>query len=151
MNNSSYREMLRNRVPKVVGYALKWCKAKERWLDHVYNNFVGIYVHKKDRKSAARTCLGIREGKPKWFEFHESIMWDQFGMSEDEKEYWLWVEGWVNWFKKNFQVINNDYKTSKMVGKENMFKDRLREYYLKNTDEGEREKLVNFIMNCLEN
>lgn len=142
--------MLRNRVPRVVDYALKWCKAKERWIDHVYVNFVGIYVHKEDRKTATRTCLGIRKGKPKWFEFHDTIMWDQFGMSEEEKEYWLWVEGWVKWFMKSFAVIENDYEVSKKVGKEEKFKDNLRNIYLKNTSDEEKDKLINFIMNCLE-
>ena len=142
--------MLRNRVPKVVNYALKWCKAKERWLDHVYDNFIGIYVSKADRMDAARKCLGIRKGKPKWFEFHDSIMWDQFGMTTEETEYWLWVESWVNWFRKCFIDIQNDYEISKKVGKIEEFKIKLRNVYLRGTDEDTKNRFVIFILNCLE-
>lgn len=149
MNNSSYREMLRNRVPKVVDYALKWCKAKERWIDHVYENFIGIYVHKDDRKASARTCLGIRKGKPKQFVFHDSIMWDQFGMDNQEKEYWLWVETWVEWFRKTYGLIENSYEISHKTGKydKESFKNELRRTYLRGTSD----KFVNYILGCLEN
>ena len=42
MKKLGYKEMLRDRCPKMVNYALKWRKAKEKWIDHVYSNFIGI-------------------------------------------------------------------------------------------------------------
>ena len=50
--NTSYKEMLRDRVPLFVDLALKWCKAKEIWINHVYNNFINIYVDKDQRYHA---------------------------------------------------------------------------------------------------
>ena len=42
MKKQGYKEMLRDRCPEVVNFALKWCKAKERWINHVYDCFVRI-------------------------------------------------------------------------------------------------------------
>ena len=41
MNNTTgYKGMLRDRCPQVVNYALKWQKAKERWINHTYDKFI---------------------------------------------------------------------------------------------------------------
>ena len=43
--------MLRDRCPRVVNYALKWQKAKERWIDHAYANFIKIYCDNEEKKN----------------------------------------------------------------------------------------------------
>ena len=35
--------MLRDRCPATVNFALKYCNAKERWIDHAYSQFIKIY------------------------------------------------------------------------------------------------------------
>ena len=62
--NTSYREMLRDRVPTVVSFALKWCKAKNAWIEHAYENSIGIYTEKKDRYEDAlsATRAAVAEG-----------------------------------------------------------------------------------------
>ena len=73
MKKPGYREMLRDRCPKVVNYALKWCKAKEKWIDHVYFNFIKIYAEKDQRNNATRIALGISEGNQYTFDFEKTI------------------------------------------------------------------------------
>ena len=111
--NTGYREMLRDRCPKLVNYALKWCKAKEKWLDHVYNNWIWIYSSNEERYGAAKAILGIH-GKKMQFNFVDTILWDN--MSSEEKDYWTKVCGWVSWFQKEYQFIENEYSISMKNG-----------------------------------
>ena len=56
--NTSYKKMLRDRCPKTVNLALKWCKAKEKWLNHVYKNQIWILSNKKERLNQTKAILG---------------------------------------------------------------------------------------------
>lgn len=116
MKKPGYREMLRDRCPKVVDYALKWQKAKDAWIEHVYHNFIGIYVAKDNRNNATRIALGIVDGKIKNFEFDKTINWDD--LTDEETTYWKRVSSWVEWFRTNYAYIENMYDTSKKVGKD---------------------------------
>ena len=104
---TSYREMIRNRITEItaVNLALKWCKAKERWINHVYDNFINIYVEKQDRYEATRIVLGI-SSKNREFNFHETIHWEN--LDAYENEYWERIEGWVEWFKENYETLQQD-------------------------------------------
>ena len=115
MKKPRYREMLRDRCPKVVNYALKWHKAKDKWIDHVYKNFIGIYVDKDQRNNATRVCLGI-SGKYYDFDFYKTICWDN--LTPKEKTYWMRIYGWVKWFQKQYAPIENAYNISKQQGKD---------------------------------
>lgn len=141
---TGYREMIRDRIPIVINFALKWCKAKERWIDHVYTHFVNIYVDKEERKRAVHSVLQIHKGKS-MLDFHKSIFWDHFEVTDDEISYWEWVEDWVKWFKKYFVYMYNVYENSR---DEAECKEKLLSSYLKNTNKDEQEKLANFIINC---
>lgn len=99
--------MLRDRVPLFVDLALKWCKAKEIWINHVYNNFINIYVEKDQRYHATRIVLGI-SSKYRNFDFNKTIAWDN--LTNEEKESWESVETWVNWFSIYGQTIIDKYK-----------------------------------------
>ena len=112
--NTSFREMLRDRVPSTVGSALKWCKAKERWLDHVYYSFINIYVSKDERYKATKIVLVIKENHID-FDFHNTIDWDN--LTEKETKYWNNIESWVKWFCKNMQYVQCTYDSSKRAGK----------------------------------
>lgn len=136
--------MIRDRVPIVIEFALKWCKAKERWIDHVYKHFVNIYVDKEERKRAVHAVLEIRKGKS-YMNFHKSIFWDHFESTDEEIEYWEWVEGWVKWFTTYFKYMYHMYENSV---NETEFKKKILSSFLKNTDKSEQEKLANYIVNC---
>lgn len=116
MKKPGYREMLRDRCPKVVNYALKWQKAKEKWIDHAYNSFVKIYVDKDQRNRTTRILLGIEDEKHPHFDFNKTIDWDN--LTPKEKTYWMRVLGWVKWFSKRYAHIESAYKISKTKGKD---------------------------------
>ena len=116
MVKQGYRSILRDRCPRVVNYALKWQKAKDAWIEHVYRNFIGIYVKKDDRNNATRIALGLKDGKTKNFNFDKTIDWDN--LSHEGTIYWKRVSSWVEWFQKNFSYIENTYEISKKKGKD---------------------------------
>lgn len=99
--------MLRDRCPKVVDLALKWCKAKTKWVDHVYDHFINIYALKEERYEATRIALGI-SGKYHNFDFNKSIDW--INLDEDEGEYWNVISNWVKWFVNRHATIESDIK-----------------------------------------
>ena len=85
MKKLGYREMLRDRCPKLVSHALKWQKAKEKWIDHTYEKFVKIVgdeysfsdklIRKapESKKVIMRALLGIVNGKVRHFDFDKTI------------------------------------------------------------------------------
>lgn len=147
---NGYKGMLRDRCPKTINFALKWCKAKDRWVEHAYNGFVRSLKENEDRKKATRALLGIRKGRSKNFDFHRSIFWDQFGMTEEETTYWEWVESWVNWFTKSFLYIKTMYENYLSTGKsEETFKQDLISRYLKSLDTDTQQELSKFLIKCL--
>ena len=161
MGNNGYRGMLRDRCPTVVDYALKWQKAKERWVDHAYVNFIKFYVENKERNRATRIVLGIAKYYRN-FDFHKSIDWDN--LSNEDTEYWKRVESWVSWFTKRYAYMENAYRNSKNSGKDEMsIKIELINGYLsallpdKNeTEESKQAKykyvdnLVDYLIKCFE-
>lgn len=111
--NTGYKQMLRDRISKMqaVNLALKFNGAKDRWINHVYDNFIAIFAYDnnfkwhKERDAATKAILGIN-GKYNQFDFHKTIAWDN--LDQDEKEYWEIIEGWVTWFSKNIAYIENE-------------------------------------------
>ena len=106
--------MLRDRCPKVVNYALKWRKAKEKWINHCYSKFIKIYSDKDQRNNATRLCLGIKAGKIRNFDFAQTIDWDN--LDSMDTLYWTTIDSWVRWFMKNYAYIENTYSISKKLG-----------------------------------
>lgn len=119
--------MLRDRCPKVIDYALKWRKAKEKWIDHAYCYFVKllgeetkpngniIRTTRDNKRHVINILLGLKKGKPVQFDFNKSIDWDN--ISEEDTAYWKGVASWVNWFRTNYAYIENMYNISKQAGK----------------------------------
>lgn len=104
--NTGYKAMLTDRCPKLVSIALKWCKAKSKWVDYVYKTYVNIYTEKQLRHEAVRIVLGLSK-KDRQFDFNKTIEWDN--LNEEETNYWNYVKGWVEWFTKNHICIEQDY------------------------------------------
>lgn len=159
---TGYKDMLRNRCPKVVNYALKWQKAKERWIDHAYANFIKFYIDSNERKHATRIILGIAKFYRN-FDFDKSIDWDN--LTPEETEYWTRVSSWVKWFTTKYAYMeNNVYKLSRQAGKSEFeIKVELINSYLsallpdENADEEEKQAkykyvddLANFLYECFE-
>lgn len=107
MKKTSYKEMLRDRISdmQAVDLALKWCKAKTRWIDHTYEHFIKCYVDKEERYEATRIILGL-SSKYRNFNFHNTIAWEN--LSEEEIKYWEVIESWVTWFQNNLLFIQQD-------------------------------------------
>lgn len=166
--------MLRDRLPKFVSFALKWCKAKEAWLDHVYKNFIWIYVSKKERLAETRRVLGYKTDLPREFKFEDTINWE--GLNQDEnvkmenlspeyKKYWENVRDWVSWFTKTVPLIEDEYKISKQEGadiidlKRTIMLNWLSKYFPTKEDSAEVRKkknkfinnLVDYLIDCFEN
>ena len=130
MKKLGYREMLRDRCPKVIDYALKWQKAKEKWIEHAYNYFVKLYgdelnnkgniirTTSQNKRHCINMLLGIKKGKPVEFDFRKSIDWDK--LSDEDTAYWERVYKWVNWFRTKYAYIENGYINSKKVGRDEL-------------------------------
>lgn len=160
--STGYKEMLRDRCPKVVDFALKWCQAKERWIDHAYDNFIKIYVNNNERKHAARITLGIAKYY-RDFIFDKSINWED--LTHEEEDYWKIVSGWVRWFTKNYAYIENTYNISRSIGKSEFdCKVEIIQKFLSSelpseTDDEETKekkyahvnKLTDYLVRCIEN
>ena len=166
--------MLRDRCPKIVDYALKWQKAKEKWIDHVYcysvriigdelniNNEI-IKTANENKRAVISILLGMKKGKIKYFDFDNTIDWDN--LSDDDKVYWERVSSWVKWFCKKYAYIENAYLISKKVGKNEIdIKVEIINSYLTtlmpSADASEEEKqakydyidrFVDFLIRCIE-
>ena len=162
MVKTGYKEMLRDRCPTVVDWALKWCKAKTRWIDHCYEKFIGIYKSNDERYEATRICLGI-SGKYRNFDFHKTVDWDN--LTEDETKYWNYVESWVKWFRETMLFIEEEYKLTRKKGmsdfdiKVKLINTFLRSFLPADTDSEETKEskyklvdnLVDYITECLRN
>ena len=114
ITNTGYRNMLRDRLPKMVNLALLWCKCKEAWLDHVYHNWIWIYKDNKERLNATRTILGIDKKGKSHFKFEDTILWDN--LTDEETVHWKNVSAWVSWFRKQYQYVENAYTVSLQTG-----------------------------------
>lgn len=100
-----FKGMLRDQMPLMVNLALKRCKAKEKWINHTYNNFIKIFVDLDLRREATLIVLGKK--KKTVFNFDKTIMWEN--LSEEDNYYWSCISDWVKWFMKYYAYINNDY------------------------------------------
>nr|DAS39447.1 MAG TPA: hypothetical protein [Caudoviricetes sp.] len=147
METNGYKGMLRDKLPKTVDIALKWCKAKERWINHTYDNFIGIFSENKEKDNATKVILGIST-RYKSFDFHKTIMWDN--MTDLEISYWKNVESWVNWFRTNYIYIQNEVNNSLILGVEiNVMKQKIKKNFLSQLDKEWQDKLCNYLISTL--
>lgn len=164
---NGYKQMLRDRMPLTLDLALRWCKAKQRWIDYVYDKFVKKYP-KERRGVVVKTLLGIKQqykrqdiydhmryvkldlsismeqvnNIPKdalFMSFEDTIDWDELDF--DTAAYWAVVKDWVKWFKESHAYIENSYQISLKTGcDEKTAKAKLAAEY------GLESKLVDFLI-----
>ena len=117
LNSTGYRQMLRDRLPRYVSDALKWCKAKEAWLDYVYKNFIWLYKDNKERLAQTRLVLGYHDDTklPREFKFEDTINWKDLNDAETKR--WEEVQKWVSWFTTTVPYIEDDYNSLIKKGK----------------------------------
>lgn len=144
--NTSYKAMLRDRTPLLVDLALKWCKAKECWINHVYDNFINIYTDKEQRYEATRITLGI-SGKYRNFDFEKTIAWDN--LDKDEEKSWQTVKDWVDWFSNHATDIKNEYEKIKNIYTRDEAEMYLTDKFLATENEAIAYKLIKFIIDSL--
>lgn len=144
--NTSYKAMLRNRVPLLIDAALKYCKAKECWINHVYDNFINVYADKEQRYEATRIALGI-SGKYRNFDFHKTIAWDN--LDKEETENWESVEEWVIWFQEHAMDIKNEYEKIKNLYIREIAEMYLTDKFLATEDQDTAYKLIGFIIDTI--
>lgn len=141
---NGYKGMLRDRMPLMIDLALKYCKCKDEWINHCYNNFIRV-VPQEDRSRTVKEMLGIckrpgckrlltqddyimlalygyrRKDLPSietdklYYSFSETINWKE--LDEAGKTFWNSVCGIVNWFKTTYVYVENDYRISVIIGK----------------------------------
>jgi hypothetical protein len=138
---TGYKAMLRDRMPLMLDLALKWCKAKERWINYVYDNIIKKYPQDK-RSLVVKQILGIKqrwkrqeiydqlryvEFKPitreqvdripkseLYMKFTDTIDWSTLSKEDpDMYEYWRNVSGWVEWFSTTHLSAQSTYDLSK--------------------------------------
>jgi len=141
---NGYKAMLRDRMPLMLNLALKWCKAKERWINYVYDNVVKRYPQNK-RSVVVKQILGIKqrwkrqeiydqlryaELKPVTMEqvnnipkselymkFADTINWTKLSEEDpDMYSYWQVIAGWVNWFSTTHLPAQETYDHSRKWG-----------------------------------
>lgn len=134
---NGYKQMLRDRMPLMLDLALRWCKAKNRWIDYVYDNMIKKYPLNK-RSVVVKQILGIKqrwkrqeiydqikynELKPVTMDqvnaipkselcmkFKDTIDWEKLSLEDsDMYNYWLAVAAWVDWFSTSHLIINDTY------------------------------------------
>lgn len=146
IKNTSYKKMLRDRLPLLVSAALKWCKAKECWINHVYDNFINIYADKELRYEATRIMLGI-SSKYRNFEFDKTIAWDN--LIDEEIDSWKSVKSWVEWFQKHAMDIKDEYDLYKFDYDEDKIEDYLIDKFLEAENREAARKLIRYIITTL--
>ncbi len=122
INTGGYKAMLRDRIPSTIDIALKFCKAKQRWVDYVYDEFIHPYTNNSDKSFTVKhilgeTCRTDKHGNKHivyHVDFHHSINWDE--LSPSYVQYWQWVETWVLWLQKNLLYIQNNIESLRDLG-----------------------------------
>lgn len=145
---TGYKAMLSDRLPFVVNIALKWCETKGRWVNHVYNSQIKLFVHKSDRDYAVRCVLGIAKRHPV-FNFKDTIDWNN--LTQEDHEHWTWVQDWVNWFQKHYYSIENAITNSRLVGENTSYiVNEICVTYLKEMEYDDAKKLVEYIIKTID-
>ena len=97
-----------------------------------------------------RVLLGLKKGKPRFFDFHKTIDWEN--LTDEEQFYWNWVDNWVKWFSVNYAYIENMYSISRKTGKyeEDSFIEEMSTKYFPDYDDDEGKRLAKFLISCIE-
>lgn len=136
---SGYKQMIRDRMPQILNVALTYCKAKNRWIDYVYENNIKKYPKEK-RSDAVKIALGIKQ-RWKRQEIYDHMRYVHLDKSITRKQvdkipkselfmsfndtidfgdlyrndiemyaYWKTISAWVDWFSKSYFSIRDTYQ-----------------------------------------
>lgn len=153
-----------------MSLALKYCKAKEDWINHCYNNFIRT-VPQSERSVTVKEMLGIvkrpgckklltqddyimlalygykrkevptQEHSQLYHTFRETIDWDSLNSSDGE--FWKGVCNVVDWFSRSYAYIENDYRISISIGKNaDVIRNELKSRYKLN------DNLTTYLIKC---
>ena len=168
-----YKQMLRDRMPSVLDLALRWCKAKNRWINYVYDNTIKKSPIEK-RSNAVKVILGIKQqykrqeiydqikyselvpitreqvdAIPKselYMKFSKTIDWSKLSYEDqDMYQFWKDVAEWVEWFSKSITPIKDTYDHSRKWG---MTDEEIKSILISKYEIDE--KLVNFLIKYFE-
>lgn len=132
---NGYKAMLRDRIPQTWSLALKYCKAKGKWIEYVYTRHIKPldescrrnkvlelcgarpFISRGNLCAMARTFGKLHPNKPDphvdmskfKLKFDDTIMFKE--LDAEWKLYWIRVSDWVNWFTTTYAYIENAYKT----------------------------------------
>ena len=138
---SSYKQMLRDRMPQMMDLALTYCKAKNRWINYVYDSVIRKYSKEK-RGDVVKILVGQKpqykrkdiydhmryvELKPVtkeqvnniprselYMTFRHTINFEKLSIEDpDMYEYWNNVADWVDWFSTMYFKVRDTYEHSK--------------------------------------
>lgn len=151
--------MLRDRMPSTLDIALRWCKAKEKWMDYVYEKHIKT-VPKNQRSNAVKITLGtlpaytIDDIKSVFRDLGkklvkpippQSLRWD-FKDTVPNDSYWAYVNSWVSWFRKTFSFIEHNYVINVQLGKSELQKKNDINHFISFLEEPWRTKLNNYLL-----
>lgn len=138
---TGYKKLIKDCIPKTWDIGLRWCRAKGKWIDHVYDTNIRQYNNdtthslKEKNKIKARKIKDIC--KP-YASFRDSIYFDTFLYKDKHNEYVFWsnVSEWVNWFVNHYLYISSSVliviDTNPEMSKEDIVKYIDDKYSLKN-------------------
>ena len=139
---TNYRQAIRNRCPRTVDLALKWCKAKDNWVEYIYETYFSFL---KDNKSKNDQLDGIF----KQFDFAKNIEWKT--LDKPELYYWSQVTDWIEWFTKTLLPISETYKD--LCAKEldaQYIEVLITKRYLLSIDEKNQKRLYKLLINHIQ-
>lgn len=142
--STGYKGMLRDRMPLNLDFALRWCKAKDKWINLVYEEYIKPLEREK-RSVAVKRALRLRPAysngyifaqlwrtgmkynkinkiiddkkvlnELRMLDFRETIPWSK--LDEEETNKWNAVATWVSWFRNNGANICNTYEVYNSLG-----------------------------------
>lgn len=105
---TGYRKMISDRIPESWDMALRYCKCRQAWIDHIYNIHVRplnnnvMKSRAENEKEKARRIRKLFENKS----FSSTINWNKL-LQENLDEYNMWrnIDTWVSWFRSNTTYI----------------------------------------------
>lgn len=108
MKNNGYRGMIRDRMPYILDVVLRYYGAKNKWINHVYDNFVKIFKSNEDKDMAVRVTLGI-SSRYSIFLYNRSIEWTS--LDDEEKKFWKSIGSVYEWLRKYHLNLETSYKS----------------------------------------
>lgn len=110
---NGYRKMISDRIPPIWDMTIRWCKCRNRFIEHVYDRVVRLYRNDVMHTRKERAKLISKELKedlnPTITDFREVVRLKYlfaYGNIIDY-QYWKSVADWNQFFATHVQYIKN--------------------------------------------